>query len=262
MESKKARRLSGAAPSGGADAEPTEGACAERLRRVIVPAWPRAEPPELSSIPAEEVVYFECRLPPKTEGHMCAGELLSDIRDTMARQAEGFFTLSEAAQVLAESRPDLDPLEALKGFRKAREAGMLPAYHGGRGKGRFPIEPGAAIREHLDLLKAAELDAWLSEAVGYGFPAYSPIDAAPLEAERDRGRRLKRKALLSDNVRRWPTIERDLKDAASNGLSRDAKDESHGWWWEGSAREWARSHGKWKDEAASMSPTWAHRIRG
>lgn len=262
MESKKARRLSGAAPSGGADAGPTEGACADGLRRVIVPAWPRAEPPELSSIPAEEVVYFERRLPPKTEGHTRAGELLSDIRDTMARQAEGFFTLSEAAQVLAESRPDVDPLEVIDQMRQAHATGSLRVHYGGRRKGRFAVRQGEAVRAFRDLVASEELDRWLRESTGYGFPAYSPIDAAPLEAERDRGRRLKRKALLSDNVRRWPTIERDLKDAASNGLSRDAKDESHGWWWEGSAREWARSHGKWKDEAASMSPTWAHRIRG
>jgi hypothetical protein len=258
MDRKNGRRLPGAAPAGGAGAGPTDGTPADRLRRFTIPAWPRTEPPGLSSVPKEEVVYFEHKVRPYTSGTMQASELLRDIGETIARQTEGYFTLNEAAQVLAESRPDLDPLEAIKGFRKAREAGRLRAYHGDKGKGRFPLEQGAATREHLDLLKAAELDAWLLESVGYGFPA-----AAPLEPPRDRGRRVKRKVLLSDNARRWQTIERDLRDAAKNGLSADAKDESRGWWWEGSAREWARKRGKWKDEAAAMSPTSVfHQIKG
>ena len=180
MDRKKGRRLPGAAPADGADAVPIRGAPADGLRRFTIPAWPRTEPPGLNMIPAEEVVYFERKVRPYTSGTIRADELLRDIRETIARQAEGYFTLNEAAQVLAESRPDLDPLEAIKAFRKAREAGRLCAYHGDRGKGRFPVDLGAAIREHLDLLKAAELDAWLRESVGYGFPAHSP---APKPAE-------------------------------------------------------------------------------
>lgn len=63
-----------------------------------------------------------------------------------------------------------------------------------------------------------------------------------------RGRRVKRVALITDNLRRWPTIERDLKDAADNGLSEAARDmNKFGWWWEGSAQDWARSRGKLQD---------------
>ena len=40
-----------------------------------------------------------------------AADYRESIRDTMARQAEGHFTLNEAAQVLADSRPGLDPME-------------------------------------------------------------------------------------------------------------------------------------------------------
>jgi hypothetical protein len=180
MNRKKGQRLPGAALAGGAGAAPTVGTPADRMRRFVIPAWPRTEPPGLSSPPNDEVVYFERKVRPYTSGTMRASELLRDIRETIARQVEGYFTLNEAAQVLAESRPDLDPLEAIKGFRKAREAGRLRAYHGDKGKGRFPVDLGAAIREHLDLLKAAELDAWLRESVGYGFPAHSP---APKPAE-------------------------------------------------------------------------------
>lgn len=67
-----------------------------------------------------------------------------------------------------------------------------------------------------------------------------------------RGRRLKRNALIGDNIRRWPTIERDLKDAAANGLSAAAKDSELGWWWEGSAQEWARARGKYQGTSTSV----------
>ncbi len=81
----------------------------------------------------------------------------------------------------------------------------------------------------------------------------------------DRGRRVKRAALIADNVRRWPTIERDLKDAATNGLSEAARDGAAvGWWWEGSAIEWARARAKVQDVApglAGMTGT-IHRMRG
>jgi hypothetical protein len=81
----------------------------------------------------------------------------------------------------------------------------------------------------------------------------------------ERGRRAKRSALISDNVRRWPTIERDLKDAAAKGLSDAAKDAAKfGWWWEGSAVAWARASAKVQDAAlglAGMART-IHRLKG
>jgi hypothetical protein len=86
-----------------------------------------------------------------------------------------------------------------------------------------------------------------------------------LEPVPDRGRRLKRAALIEDNVRRWPTIERDLKDAAANGLSEAAKDGAAvGWWWEGSAIEWARARAKVRDVAAGLAGVTStiHRMRG
>jgi hypothetical protein len=81
----------------------------------------------------------------------------------------------------------------------------------------------------------------------------------------DRGRRVKRAALIEDNVRRWPTIERDLKDAATNGLSEAAKDGAAvGWWWEGSAVEWARARAKVQGVAPGLAgmPGTIHRLMG
>ena len=177
MDRKKGRRLPGAAPADGADVVPIRGAPADGLRRFTIPAWPRTEPPGLNTIPAGEVVYFERKVPPYTSGTMQAGELLRDIGETIARQAEGYFTLNEAAQVLAESRTDLDPLEAIKEFRQAHSDGKLRIHQGGS---RFPLYEDEKVRDFWDTVQLNELDAWLRESVGYGFPAHSP---APTPAE-------------------------------------------------------------------------------
>ena len=226
------------------------------LLHFVLEVRPASIPPGLLLLPDEVQVTYESGIKRwRLRGATTAGQLREQITETITRQREGYFTLDEAAQIMADSRPAVEPVEAVRRFHLAHRKGHLTIHQGGT---RFPREVGEHVSDFHDLLKAAELDAWLLESVGYGFPA-----AAPLEPPRDRGRRVKRKVLLSDNARRWPTIERDLKDAASNGLSADAKDESHGWWWEGSAREWARSNGKWKDEAPAMSPTSVfHQIKG
>lgn len=91
-------------------------------------------------------------------------------------------------------------------------------------------------------------------------PDWLPREDAPP----DRGRRVKRSALIADNVRRWPTVERDLQDAASNGLSAAARTERIGWWHEGSALEWARERNKVKEAAPALTelPARIHRMRG
>lgn len=80
----------------------------------------------------------------------------------------------------------------------------------------------------------------------------------------DRGRRLKRRALIDALRRRWPTVERDLQDGADNGLSKAARGDAVGWWWEGPALEWAEQRGK-LIEATATAAIWpgttiAHRM--
>ncbi|MDI1260248.1 hypothetical protein [Aquabacterium sp.] len=62
----------------------------------------------------------------------------------------------------------------------------------------------------------------------------------------EKDRRIKRNALIEANRSRWATVERDLKDAAKNGLSGCAKADGKGWWWEGAAVRWAEDRGKFK----------------
>jgi len=253
-------------------------AFAERLAMQVVEmphfvtsARPLEVPAALLALPDDARVSYEHNIArQRGSGITNAADYRESIWDTMARQAEGHFTLNEAAQVLADSRPGLDPRETVKRFRLAHSKGELPIHQGGS---RFSLEMGETVRDFWDTVEVSELDAWLRASVGYGFPR---VEGAGLPAPTvratvtqgpapDRGRRVKRAALIADNVRRWPTIERDLKDAATNGLSEAAKDGAAvGWWWEGSAVEWARARAKVQDVGpglAGMTGT-IHRMRG
>jgi len=77
----------------------------------------------------------------------------------------------------------------------------------------------------------------------------------------DRGRRVKRAVLIQEHSRQWSTIERDLKDAAQNGLSVAAKADGTGWWWEGSALVWAEARGKLGTRTAAPDAPLRHRIK-
>lgn len=327
----------------------------------VTVARPQCVPAELLALsPSARITYEEDMAGYRGSGTCSAGDYREVVQKTITRQAEGYFTLIEAAQVLEDSRSGLDAAGTVKRFRLAHLKKELPIHQRGS---RFPLEVGETIRDFHDLLEMFELDTWLRKSAGYGFPPAqealapryiagrrlwklseaietvaampgfgvsvealtarvcreatqrrltlrSPVDgeavpsdqltvfldgylypedfnawlkaagfSAPYrlpedaaaassaaEVEADRGRRVKRAALIADNVRRWPTIERDLKDAAANGLSRDAKDASQaGWWWEGSAIAWARARAKVQDGAApgmaGMAGT-IHRMRG
>lgn len=195
---------------------------------------------------------------------------VEELEADAKRQAAGYFTINEAAQRLSESRPGLDPKEAVKRFRLAHSKRELAIHQSGS---HFPLEVGETIRDFLDTVEVGELDAWLRESAGYGFPncegASVPLPAASATVTQqpapDRGRHLKRAALIAENMSRWPTVERDLKDAATNGLSSAAKDTTKvGWWWEGSALDWARARQK-VDEPSHGIAAWTsaiHRIKG
>ena len=54
---------------------------------------------------------------------------------------------------------------------------------------------------------------------------------------------MRREAMVAKYRPVWPTIERDFKDAASNGLAAAAKD-GHRNWWETKCTAWAEAKGK------------------
>lgn len=78
---------------------------------------------------------------------------------------------------------------------------------------------------------------------------------------RDRGPMVKRGALIDRYRVRWPTIERDLRDAASNGLSGEARADKVGYWYEEDAKAWAERKGKLRPQTTLPTST-LHRMKG
>lgn len=135
----------------------------------VTSARPLEVPAALLALPDDARVSYEHNSAgERGSGVANAAEYRESIRDTVARQAEGHFTLNEAAQVLADSRPGLDPRETVKRFRLAHSKGELPIH---QGESRFPLEVGETVRDFWDTVEVRELDAWLRASVGYGFPA-------------------------------------------------------------------------------------------
>ncbi len=241
----------------------------------IIEARPQSVPRDLLALADDATVAFE-HWAPMSNGPRArssgsdyrAGDLKAEIRQRIDRQREGWFTALEVAHIIARERPGSDEWDILKRLLRACGTGEIQAYDEAS---RFRLGRDERVKEAIDLLKEPELDVWLRATAGYGFPPSADTEstAAPTVAQSasavDRGRRVKRAALICDNLRRWPSIERDLKDAASNGLSEAAKDSAVGWWWEGSAIAWARARAKMQDTAshglAGMAGT-IHRLAG
>jgi hypothetical protein len=239
-------------PLGGA------GHCDE-VPHFVMEVRPSSVPPALLRLPDKAHVTYES-WSKRWQGRSVAEahQLREQIMETMTRQREGYFTLDEAAHIIAGSNPAVDPAHAVKRFLSAHQKGHLTIHQGGT---RFPRDVNEAASDFHDVLEVGALDRWLRESTGSGFPAYSPPEAAPPEAARDRGRSLQRRELISQNFPRWRSIERDLQDAATNGLTRAAWTGSRGFWWEGDALDWARARGKLK-EAPEGLPRIVHRMKG
>ncbi len=134
----------------------------------VTAAWPREVPPQLRSLAADDMVFFEHKMAGSSGGGHCkAGEYRAEIEATIERQSEGFFTLTEAAQVLADSRPGLEPVAFVKRLLLAHSKGELPIH---QRESRLPLEMGETVRDFWDTVQVHELDAWLRASAGYGFP--------------------------------------------------------------------------------------------
>lgn len=89
------------------------------------------------------------------------------------------------------------------------------------------------------------------------------IEESPQPIVRD-GKQMKRQALIAAHIGKWPTIDRDLSDAADNGLRAVAKSDKHGMWYVSAALEWATAQGKLVEPSTTampLRPSKVHRIR-
>lgn len=138
--------------------------------------------------------------------------------------------------------------------------------------GRLHVEAmGTSPADAVGLLKARgrkvpdELLSLLADD-GAGVDAQQ-VDGADNKAKEGPSFPLTRKAMIERHVLRWPSIERDLSDAAANGLSA-AKSGARNWI-EEQAVAWARSKGKYREDDKPMgngrsifdAPSRLHQVR-
>jgi hypothetical protein len=101
-----------------------------------------------------------------------------------------------------------------------------------------------------DLIRRVDAVAYLQRCGHEVVQCNANAGEQPVGALADGGPKVKRAALIERNRGKWPTIERDLKDAAENGLSSSAKADGRGWWLEGAALAWADVRGKLSDQGS------------
>jgi hypothetical protein len=125
---------------------------------------------------------------------LTAAQYMAEIQQRIDRQAEDLFTVAEAAQVLANERPSQDGKAWVTAMRAAHCTGALAI----RDAAQIPFKPARTaenaeipntwtamqtlVRNHADLVKGADVDAWLRETAGYGFPEADSATVTPNQA--------------------------------------------------------------------------------
>ncbi|MDR6523076.1 hypothetical protein J2789_005766 [Variovorax paradoxus] len=170
-----------------------------------------------------------------------------------ARHARGFYTMEEAAEVMAAEH-GFDAEKFLWGrMHPAVATGELELIDENDG---MPVgTSGHPIRHFTDWVTPQGMNRWLRAS---GSIFLWPESETPTQPSTDKSAEqssqpqpstgpesvLKRSALVEKHQGEWPTIDRDLKDGGENGLSEAAKHQRHGMWFEDRALTWARQQGK------------------
>lgn len=147
-----------------------------------------------------------------------AGRLRIQIAETIKRQGEGYFTLDEAAQILTDAGADGDHLSQML---HAWADGDLSVHQGGS---RYLRRAGETICTFDDTVTVDDLNKWLQDQTGRGFPAPAAAVSVGCEAKEARSDASEPKVHSTKDKRRrddlWPVIEeaqrkcRDPKDTA------------------------------------------------
>lgn len=111
-----------------------------------------------------------------------ARDYIEVVKQTIARQNDGFFTVGEAAQVIADSRPGMDVKDLIQRISRATVKGHRLV----RNPDRLPLRAEDGFREFLDLVKVSDIDIWLTDlGAGYLFPkdGLGATTPPPVEAD-------------------------------------------------------------------------------
>lgn len=141
------------------------------------PARPSEVPPLLRILPADTEILVSANFGGSSgTGTARVGEYVEQLETIMRRQAGGVFTVSEAAQVLVDTRPGAQVRTMLSKMHQAYRDGKLIVRDPGD---MLPKRIADTYRDYIDVVTVADVDAWLdAEGAGYRFPPALAVDEA------------------------------------------------------------------------------------
>lgn len=147
------------------------------MLEVTVPPRPLEVEPALLAIPRTELILYHYKFGGlNASGIGAAGDYIDEFNARKKRQAEGFFTLEEAAQVLADEN-SVGVNVMISEIRKAeiKNTGTDKLQPLTRDGNRFPIDTtGQKVADYETLVTVSDIVIWLaSSKTGYRWPAAS-----------------------------------------------------------------------------------------
>lgn len=97
------------------------------------------------------------------EGACTVAVCLAALEEVAKRQAEGFLTVGEAAQLFSDSNAGLDVRDLIERMRTAKVGN--PERRLVRGANRLPALEHDTFRAYIDLVKVEDVDEWLASAL-------------------------------------------------------------------------------------------------
>lgn len=136
---------------------------------------------QLKALPQDEGVTVQSAIGTFSgQGSAPARQWVESLESDVLRQAAGFFTVGEAAQMLADEHPALSVKDLVERITVAQVNGRRLV----REPNRMPLSEERQIREYLDLVKVEDLNEWLAQC-GADYRLHvapdEPADFVPLE---------------------------------------------------------------------------------
>jgi hypothetical protein len=121
---------------------------------------------EIRQVPPDEsVVVHEAIGTYKGQAVMAARAWLEQLEEVAKRQEEGYFTVGEAAQMLADANPGVEAKATIERMASAWVGNVDTRRRLIRGTDLMPLGEGKEFREFLDLVHIEEVDEWLSRSM-------------------------------------------------------------------------------------------------
>jgi hypothetical protein len=116
--------------------------------------------------PDESIVVHETIGGYNGQGVAPARDWLERLKEVVKRQEQGYFTVGEAAQMLADANPSVDAKDLIERMASACVGNVQTRRRLIRGADLMPLVDGKEFREFMDLVHVEEVDEWLSRSMG------------------------------------------------------------------------------------------------